>query len=63
MGEGDICSPIAGAYKEGERKTRCNALDPGRPGRRKDFLGGKERGGKEENAHENRSEGDFISHW
>ncbi len=22
MGEGDICSPLAGAYKEGERKTR-----------------------------------------
>ena len=22
MGEGDICSPLTGAYKEGERKTR-----------------------------------------
>ena len=22
MGEGDICSPLAGAYKKGERKTR-----------------------------------------
>jgi len=22
VGEGDICSPLAGAYKEGERKTR-----------------------------------------